>query len=196
MRPAPVLLMAFAAQAAHAGTAAEAAADVAEDAEAREWRTVVVHHSATEAGSVAAIHAAHKARRDSAGRPWRGIGYHFVIGNGRGMADGAVEATFRWRGQTSGAHAGSRRHNDHGVGICLIGNFEDGPPTDRQIAALEALIAVLRSDYGPAAMPVLPHRAVRATACPGRHFPARLLTARGDAAAENPALVTARKESP
>ena len=178
-----------------------AAAEVARrdaNAESRVWNTIFIHHSATEAGSVRSIDADHRSRRDAAGNPWRGIGYHFVIGNGRGMPDGRPEATFRWRQQTSGAHAGVRTHNEHGVGVCLIGNFESEPPTPAQLATLKALIASLRTTPGLSEAPVRPHRAVRKTACPGRLFPEELLTG----VPTNPehgvppeAVVTARKES-
>ena len=47
------------------------------------WQYLVIHHSGTAAGSVASIHADHRRRVDAAGNPWLGIGYHFVIGNGR-----------------------------------------------------------------------------------------------------------------
>ena len=195
MRPATVLLLAFlpAAASAQSGGAArvrankvaaetaaiapaDPAADIDAGTEVRDWRWIVVHHSATEAGSVESIHAAHKQRRDSQGRPWRGIGYHFVIGNGRGMDDGKVEATFRWRQQLSGAHAGSRPHNDAGIGICLIGNFQDDLPTPAQRKALTGLVSRLAATYDVASASVIGHGDVRATACPGELFPKELLT--------------------
>ena len=80
-------------------------------------------------------------RKDAQGNPWLGIGYHFVIGNGRGMEDGQVEPTFRWKQQLAGAHAGQRRHNESGIGICLIGNFDEAPPTAKQLSALKELLA-------------------------------------------------------
>src|SRR6185369_5851266 len=85
----------------------------------RAWRFVVLHHTATETGDVETIDENHRARTDSSGRPWLGIGYHFVIGNGQGMADGLVEPTFRWNDQLHGAHAGDQIHNEYGIGICL-----------------------------------------------------------------------------
>ena len=95
----------------------------------RNWTWIVIHHTASSHGSVESIHAAHLQRRDRNGNPWRGIGYHFVIGNGNGMEDGEIEPTFRWRQQLPGAHAGEDEHNQHGIGIALVGNFELGPPT-------------------------------------------------------------------
>jgi hypothetical protein len=96
----------------------------------RDWKHIVIHHTATTSGSVESIHAAHLKNKDKNGNPWLGIGYHFVIGNGDGMPDGLVEPTFRWRTQIQGAHAGSsnKDYNERGIGICLVGNFEKTPP--------------------------------------------------------------------
>lgn len=131
----------------------------------REWRHIVIHHSASSGGSVESIDAAHK------GRGWDGVGYHFVIGNGDGMGDGEIESTFRWRGQTHGAHAGKAEYNQHGIGICLIGNFEDSQPSTAQMAAVKRLVSVLKHEYGIPSDEVIAHRDVKATACPGRNFP-------------------------
>lgn len=136
----------------------------------REWEYLVIHHTATDAGSVESIHATHRQRRDAVGNPWQGIGYHFVIGNGRGMDDGEIEATFRWRQQLAGAHAGVGDYNKAGIGICLVGNFESHPPTSKQLGSLRALIDVLCRQYAIPAQHVLRHGDVRATACPGRLF--------------------------
>lgn len=141
------------------------------DGAPRSWEYIVVHHSATERGSVEAIDRSHKARLDSDGKPWLGIGYHFVIGNGNGMADGEVASTFRWKDQISGAHAGSKLYNECGVGVCLIGNFENNPPTSKQRAALDALIEQLRAKCDIAPANIVAHGDIRQTACPGKLFP-------------------------
>lgn len=137
----------------------------------RDWRYIVIHHTATSRGSVESIHETHLARKDANGNPWLGIGYHFVIGNGNGMTDGEIEATFRWRQQLHGAHAGVGDYNNQGIGIALVGNFDQGPPTRAQLAAVKRLVATLKSDYGIAAENVVGHSDIRATACPGRYFP-------------------------
>lgn len=144
----------------------------------RQWKTIVLHHSATEGATVEAIDAVHRQRTDSQGRPWLGIAYHFVIGNGEGMPDGAVEPTFRWRQQLHGAHAGTREHNDHGIGICLVGNFDQHPPTPRQLEAARTLIARLQAEHDISPSGVLAHGELVATKCPGRYFsPADVLPA-------------------
>ena len=137
----------------------------------RPWSYIVLHHSATDQGDVDAIDAEHRGRTDADGNPWLGIGYHFVIGNGHGMSDGRIEPTFRWLEQLHGAHAGSRPHNDAGIGICLIGNFDEQPPSPLQMAAVRRLVHDLTHRYGIAPENVLKHSDVKATACPGTHFP-------------------------
>jgi len=137
----------------------------------KKWIYVVVHHSATDSGSVDSIDAEHRSRKDSLGNPWLGIGYHFVIGNGNGMPDGEVEPTFRWKQQIHGAHSGSAVHNANGIGICLIGNFQEQAPSEKQRTAVTNLIRHLSRRYNIAARLIIGHNTVKPTICPGKFFP-------------------------
>lgn len=139
----------------------------------RDWKYIVLHHTASEKASVESIHEEHLKRKDANGTPWLGIGYHFVIGNGKGMPDGDVEPTFRWRQQLQGAHAGSTdpAYNQQGIGICLVGNFENHEPTASQLVSLKKLVRTLKGNYRVASKNVIGHRDVRATECPGKLFP-------------------------
>jgi len=141
------------------------------EVEETEWQYIVIHHTATESGSVESIHKEHLNRRDAEGNPWLGIGYHFVIGNGQGMQDGAVHATFRWREQIHGAHSGSEVFNARGIGICLIGNFEETHPSKAQMNSLKSLVRVLAARHRITPERLMGHGSVKATACPGKHFP-------------------------
>ena len=136
----------------------------------RKWEYIVVHHSATRSGSVASIDEAHRQRTDSHGRHWLGIGYHFLIGNGQGMPDGQIEATFRWKRQLQGAHAGSERFNQRGIGICLVGDFDADRPTERQWKALGWLVRRLAARFDIEGANILAHRDIRPTECPGKHL--------------------------
>lgn len=135
------------------------------------WKYIVLHHTASNSGSVDTIHESHLQRKDSEGNSWRGIGYHFVIGNGNGMGDGAIEPTFRWREQSSGAHAGVGEYNSDGIGVCLVGDFGRAPPTAAQLAAVKRLVAVLKAEHEIDSARVVRHSDVKATECPGRLFP-------------------------
>ena len=138
---------------------------------ARDWKHIVIHHTASESGNVATIHAEHLNRKDKNGNHWKGIGYHFLIGNGTGMSDGEIEPTFRWKQQMQGAHAGNDEYNQHGIGICLVGNFQDHRPSTAQLASIKRLVGVLKREYGLKSSQVVGHRDVKATACPGNMFP-------------------------
>ncbi len=138
---------------------------------ARDWKYIVLHHTATDSGDVDSINDAHLKNKDKNGKPWLGIGYHFVIGNGQGMGDGEIEPTFRWREQMHGAHAGVADYNQHGIGIVLIGNFEKHAPSDAQIAAVKQLVTSLAGQYGVTSDRIIGHGEVKSTECPGEHFP-------------------------
>lgn len=135
------------------------------------WNYIILHHSGTPAGSLQSIHQQHLRRKDAHGNPWKGIAYHFVIGNGHGMPDGAVEATFRWKQQLHGAHAGHALYNSRGIGICIIGNFEQTSPTKAQLTALRKLLTILAQQHSISPDNILGHSTFRKTACPGRLFP-------------------------
>ena len=131
----------------------------------RDWRWIVIHHSATTAGNAAGFDAAHRHNG------WDELGYHFVVDNGRGGRDGAVEVGPRWAKQKQGAHAKTpdNRYNDHGIGVCLVGNFDEGPPSPAQLRSTAALVANLMSAYGIPPDRVIGHRDTKGTNCPGRH---------------------------
>lgn len=133
----------------------------------RTWNHIVIHHSASETGSADSFHKYHLSKG------WEGLGYHFVIGNGTGSGNGEVEVGYRWRQQQRGAHAGNLEYNEHGIGICLVGDFESGQPTQRQIASLRSLVRFLQSKCNISTVEVIGHDDVpgKKTRCPGAHFP-------------------------
>lgn len=137
---------------------------------ARDWKYIVLHHTASKQGDVESIHESHLKNKDKSGKPWLGIGYHFVIGNGEGMTDGEIEPTFRWKQQMQGAHAGVAEYNQLGVGIVLVGNFEDQPPTAAQMASAKRLVRTLSREYEILTPQIIGHCDVKATECPGSRF--------------------------
>lgn len=141
------------------------------DAALREWKYIVLHHTASNSGDVESIHESHLKNKDKNGNPWLGIGYHFVIGNGSGMGDGVIEPTFRWKQQMQGAHAGVADYNQHGIGIVLVGNFEDGSPSQAQLMSVKRLVRVLSREYDIGTPRIIGHGDVKPTECPGTHFP-------------------------
>jgi N-acetyl-anhydromuramyl-L-alanine amidase AmpD len=87
------------------------------------------------------------------------------------MKDGAVEPTFRWEEQLHGAHSGDPLFNARGIGICLIGNFEKTPPSKAQVTAVKELVKALAGRHQIVREKIIGHASVKATACPGKHFP-------------------------
>ena len=131
----------------------------------REWKYIVVHHSAGDAGSEQIFDVEHR------NRGWDSVGYDFVIGNGHGSRDGSIEVTVRWEKQKRGAHAGVDEYNKHGIGICLVGNFETGYPTEKQMASLVSLVSYLQEKCHIPTSNILLHRHIKNTKCPGENFP-------------------------
>jgi len=142
------------------------AAPAAADSAGRDWRYIIIHHSATEAGSAAAFDRFHRTRG------WGGLAYHFVIDNGRGAPDGLLEVGARWKKQQAGAHTGGQGglYNAHGIGICLVGNFMTQRPTRAQLRSMETLVTKLMTEHDIPASRVMGHRDAKgaSTLCPGR----------------------------
>jgi len=136
----------------------------------RKWTAIVLHHSDTPNGSATIFDKYHKSRY------WEGIGYDFVIGNGTNTGDGQVEVTFRWREQKTGAHCKTPDNwaNEKAIGICLVGNFNQTPPTARQMRSLVQLVRFLQDRYGIPKSRIYGHNTAPGaseTECPGENFP-------------------------
>jgi N-acetyl-anhydromuramyl-L-alanine amidase AmpD len=102
-----------------------------------------------------------------------GLAYHFVIGNGRDSGDGEIEIGNRWVNQLQGGHVSTHQVNELGIGICLVGNFEELAPSTAQISALTELVLYLKNTLHGGRPQFMVHREVdgNRTLCPGRHFP-------------------------
>jgi hypothetical protein len=132
----------------------------------RQWYWIVIHHSATPTGGAAAFDKMHRAKG------WDELGYDFVIGNGTDTRDGQIEVGPRWTEQKWGAHdkTPGNQYNEHGIGICLVGNFDVTHPTAAQMKSVERLVAYLMRTYHIPADHVLGHGETKATDCPGRYM--------------------------
>ena len=133
------------------------------------WTHIVIHHSATTHGGAKRFDKYHRKTNG-----WDELGYHFVIGNGTDTRDGFVEVGPRWRKQKHGAHCKTpdNYYNEHGIGICLVGDFTKTRPTASQLASLERLVRSLCDRCGIPPWRVTTHRAItRRTQCPGDSLP-------------------------
>lgn len=151
---------------------------------------IVIHHSASLSGSVAAFRAEHR------GRGYNDIGYHAVLGNGSGMVDGQLGIGR----QPEVVGAGVWGANTGKLHVCLVGDFhKDGwegrhereyargsrftLPSTRQMSELGHLLLGWGFKYGkhldhnPPA--ILGHKeaavSTHPTACPGDAFPLHLI---------------------
>jgi len=134
---------------------------------ARPWRWIIIHHSATAFGNAQIIDGWHK------NKGWDELGYDFVIDNGTsGTADGQIEVGPRWIKQKWGAHTktADNRFNDFGIGICLVGNFDETQPTAAQMKSVAKLVAYMMYTYNITADRVLGHRDAKPTDCPGKNM--------------------------
>src|SRR4030042_3667409 len=103
------------------------------------WRFVIIHHSATDEGSALCFYKFHRSRG------WANLGYHFVIDNGtERKQDGQIEVSPRWTKQQNGAHCQAGGMNYKGIGICLVGNFNEAKVSQKQLDSLVYLVNILR----------------------------------------------------
>lgn len=135
---------------------------------ARSWKYIIVHHSATSSGNACSFDYFHRKVRHME----RGMAYHFLIGNGRGLGDGTVQPGSRWLLQQPGGHVRSEHMNEIAIGICLVGNCDKSPPTARQKQSLTGLIRYLQGKHRIPRSRVIGHREVKGarTECPGKHL--------------------------
>jgi hypothetical protein len=155
------------------------------------WNVIVVHHSANTSDTPQSMDNYHRRVRKWA----NGLGYHFVVGNGVKTVDGKVYVGPRWKRQITGAHckSSSGRYfgiwrksnyfNSHGIGICLIGDFEQRSPTPKQLESLARLTRFLcsRARINPAH--IYGHGDItHKTLCPGRYLKRKLAQVRAQVA--------------
>lgn len=136
------------------------------------WKCIVIHHSASEEGGAERFDEWHRKKG------WDELGYHFVIGNGSDTGDGQVEVGPRWVKQKWGAHCKTddEYYNQHGIGICLVGNFNNHPPSAKQMQSLARLVAFLSREFQIPASHIYTHGGVTGkTECPGKKFNVELL---------------------
>ena len=133
------------------------------------WQYIVVHHSGVDTGTMKGMDHYHREVRHME----NGLAYDFVIGNGSGMGDGEIAVSRRWTLQLDGGHLASEAQNKIALGICLVGNFDEHPPTRKEMESLRALVVALmaRCDLTPRAVKTHQQINIIRTRCPGTKFP-------------------------
>jgi hypothetical protein len=134
------------------------------------WTGIVIHHLGRPAGDAEFVHRLHQSYG------YQGLGYHFLIGNGNGLGDGVVHVGYRWDEQLQGAHVVGEfeaYHNQRSVGICLIGNGDRRPFSEKQMRSLVSLVRRLQRELGiPRERVYLHHDLAGEVSSPGRYFAA------------------------
>ncbi len=132
------------------------------------WKQIVIHHSGTPMATVRGMDEYHRMECHME----NGLAYHFVIGNGKGIADGRIEVGKRWIDQLEGGHLGTRAQNLVSLGVCLVGHFDQHHPTPKQMDSLTTLLRALmkRCGLGPSAIKTHQQVNQRYTRCPGKLF--------------------------
>ena len=86
--------------------------------DADRWHTIIIEQSGTTDGNAATLGRLHVAEGLGS------LGYHFVIGNGRGCGDGEIQVGVRWDRQLPAASLRPRGPAPYGlIYVCLIGDF-------------------------------------------------------------------------
>jgi len=109
-------------------------------------------------------------RRAHRGRGWADIGYHYAIDR-----SGQV---YECRPMSlQGAHV--KFHNEHNIGVLVLGNFMEQRPTPEALSALDRFLVDLMRRHRVPVSRVFTHQELRATACPGVHLQRAMDDARG-----------------
>jgi len=133
------------------------------------WTGIVIHHIGEPSGDAESV------RRKHLSYGYKSMGYHFLIGNGKRMGDGVIHIGERWVNQQPGAHVvgpGGNYHNQHSIGIALIGNGNRRAFTEKQITELTRLVSQLQLALNIPATAVRLHRDIASdlTNSPGEFF--------------------------
>ena len=128
----------------------------------------MIHHSGLSHGDASQLDLLHRKQGLHGG-----LGYHFVIGNGDGAGDGAVQVSHRWRNQLNAVHGDVPQWYDrHAIAICLIGNGDRSAPTALQMQQLIRLTIALQKRLKISPEKVLMHANLSDSTSPGLRFPA------------------------
>lgn len=126
---------------------------------------IILHHSQTADGRTLSWDDIRRYHIVTNG--WSDIGYHFGIEK---IEDETVTLVGRMQNET-GAHCADDRMNHHSLGICLVGNFDNGEPPVTFWNAAQRLVRSLLEVYGIPAANVQGHREHNpGKTCPGKMF--------------------------
>ncbi len=114
--------------------------DTATAVKAGRWQCIYIHHSRGTEGNALTL-----------GERIGGLPDHFLIGNGNGCEDGAIQVGERWNAQQAAGMVDGKHPlpqlagiADRYISICLVGDFDQKAPTALQMQRLEELVQSLQ----------------------------------------------------
>lgn len=118
---------------------------------------IILHHTGViKDQTVQQIHNYH------IGKGWIGIGYNFFV-----YKNGEI---YKGRGlEYVGAHC--KGHNEHTIGICAVGDYNNELMTNAQKQSITKLISDIYTQYSNKIDFVKGHKELAATDCPGKNYP-------------------------
>ena len=132
---------------------------------------VIIHSTGSAGASVAALDDYHRrVKGDPLGLP-----YHFLIGNGRGVADGFIHfSADRLAALRSAAGTGSDGGSVR-LDIGLVGDANRTPPSSDQLMALGEILDYLKAKGGRLRVRLHNEAEASPRGCPGSQFPVKEL---------------------
>ncbi len=127
---------------------------------------IVIHHSASSHDNLTSIRNFHKQQHG-----WVEAGYHLILSNGyTNIPTGHLEATNRYRLSSYSMASRNPKYNLRGIHLCVIGNYENHPPSEDIKSSLISAINLLQKKYRIPDEHILLHRDIGQTLCPGKHI--------------------------
>ena len=109
---------------------------------------IIIHHSLSDDGKEKNWGAIRRYHMNTNG--WVDIGYHFGIE----MIGDDFEVMYGRPLNKRGAHAKDGGFNNKSIGICVVGNWDDRPPPERQFSLAIELTKNLIQFYGSKNIPI------------------------------------------
>jgi N-acetylmuramoyl-L-alanine amidase len=134
---------------------------------------IVIHHSLTKDGLVVDWNAIRNYHIKTNG--WIDIGYHYGIEN----VNGEYLIQLGRPDWAQGAHCKEQGMNNKGIGVCVVGNYDLGPPPKEAMDLLVILVSDLCAKYRLSESRIVTHNQYAPyKSCPGNKFPMDELQAR------------------
>ena len=129
---------------------------------------IILHHSATKDSGTVSWNAIRRYHVKECA--WAAIGYHFGIEyvTDPGDPKGSYEILVGRMPDQPGAHTTGQ--NNHSLGICFVGNFDDTHPPPEQWKKGVALVKWLCRLYAIPTARIYGHRDFANKTCPGKLF--------------------------